>query len=508
MFSNSFKVITIGFGTMLFFLILVATVALTSTHSLNEQINELVHNRNVKTNLISDMRNIARERSLSLYRMVLLQDPFEVDEEQMRMSSLAGQFLENREQLLQLKMSEDEELMLSLTLEQAYISTRFQRELVEIIKQESFDDAKEFLMQKAIPEQNLLLSKYDELIDLQKKKSELEAQSANKKHIQTRVFLFVFSLSIIAVGLGISIFVIRKTTRAEKALRAANENLESRVLERTHSLFEANQELQATIETLKDTQEQLVQAEKMASLGSLVAGISHEINTPIGIGVTAVTHLQEQHNDFIEHYKNDTMTREHLDDYLSQSDEVCKIVIKNINRAADLIKTFKQIAVDQSTNEFSNIDLHHYVDDILMSLHPKIKQTNVTVNNQCDTDLSIYTNPGAIYQVLSNLVLNSLIHAYDEGDTGNINVIAHVQEAMLELTYSDDGKGISEENLKKIFDPFFTTKRGAGGSGLGLHIIYNLVTNTLKGTIRAASKEGEGTSFFISLPMFEPPKTD
>lgn len=503
MFSSSGKVISIGFGIMLLFLILVTTVATTSTRSLNEKIDSLVHNRNVKTTLISDMRNIARERSMSLYRMVLLQDPFEVDEEQIHMSFLAGQFLNNREQLLSLKMSDDEELMLRLTLEQAYLSTRVQRELLGIIKNESFEIAKEFLMTKAIPEQNILLKKYDELLDLQKKKSELEAKDANKEHKRSKIFLLLFSSSIIGVGILISIFIIRKTASAEKQLLEANETLETRVLERTESLYHANQELQATIETLEDTQEQLVQAEKMASLGSLVAGISHEINTPIGIGVTAVTHLQEHHNNFVKEYENDTMTREDLESYLKESHEVCEIVLKNIHRAADLIKNFKQIAVDQSTDQFSDVDLNDYIDDILLSLHPKLKQTNISVSNQCDPKLTFFSNPGAIYQVISNLILNSLIHAYEPGDTGNITIISKRNDDIVTIDYSDDGKGIDKENLKQIFDPFFTTRRGAGGTGLGLHIIFNLVNNTLKGSIKVKSEINKGTHFIINIPVFK-----
>ena len=316
---NSQKVITFGFGLMLLFLILITAVGLTNITSLNDKINDLVHIRNVKTSLISDMRNIARERSLSLYRMVLLKDPFDIDEEQVHMSLLAGQFLKDREQLFNIEMTADEQKNIEQTLEHVYASTKIQKELLSIIKTESFDKAQEFLMNTAIPEQNRLLLKYDQLLDFHNEISKNVALDADKKYQSTLIFLFLFSLSIIIIGILVSLYVIKKSTMAERQLREANETLEIHVLNRTKSLYHANQELQATVETLQDTQAQLVQAEKMASLGSLVAGISHEINTPIGVGLTAITYLQEQQQGFIANYEADTLTQEDFEKYMQQS---------------------------------------------------------------------------------------------------------------------------------------------------------------------------------------------
>ena len=499
---NSQKVISFGFGLMLLFLILITTVGLTNITALNDEINDLVHIRNAKTSLISDMRNIARERSLSLYRMVLLKDPFDIDEEQVHMSLLAGQFLKDREQLFNIEMTAAEQKNIEQTLEHVYASTKIQKELLSIIKTESFDKAQEFLMNTAIPEQNRLLLKYDQLLDFQNEISKNVALDADKKHQSTLIFLFMFSLSIITIGVLVSLYVIKKSTKAERQLREANETLETHVLNRTTSLYHANQELQATVETLQDTQAQLVQAEKMASLGSLVAGISHEINTPIGVGLTAITYLQGQQQDFTANYEADTLTQEDFEKYLQQSHEACNIVAKNINRAAELIKNFKQIAVDQSHEVFSTIDLCKYIDDILLSLNPKLKQTNITIENHCDPHLSLYTDPGVIYQVLSNLILNSLLHAYEENETGTIVITAEKKSDAIQIKYCDDGKGIAPENLNSIFDPFFTTRRGSGGSGLGLHIVFNLITSTLEGSIKVKNGEDKGCCFFIKLPLF------
>lgn len=497
------KIISLGFGLMLLFLILITSVGFTNIATLHDQIDVLVHVRNVKTTLISDMRNIARERSLSLYRMVLLQDPFDIDEEKVQMSLLAGQFLKRRDQLNELPMTPEEKQQLHETLELVYNSTRIQRQLLEVIKEGSFLNAKIFLMETAIPKQNQLLARYDQLLDFQHKISREEARNAEDTYYHTLFFLTVFSLSIIITGVLVSLFVVRKSITAEKQLREANETLEARVLERTTSLYNANQELQATVETLQDTQEQLVQAEKMASLGSLVAGVSHEINTPIGVGLTAITYLQEQGQKIDRHYEAERLSQEHLEEFLEQSREACGIVVNNIKRAAEIIKNFKRIAVDQTNEAFSVIDLHKYIDEILMSLYPKLKKTKVQVVNYCVPELKLYTNPGVIYQIFSNLILNALLHAYEPDDEGVIRIKVKTENDHVDISFCDDGKGIEKDNLKKIFDPFFTTRRGSGGTGLGLNIVFNLVTTNLHGSINVRSTVGEGSCFLISLPELD-----
>jgi len=498
---SSQKVISFGFGLMLLFLILITTVSLTNVTVLHDKIDVMVNVRNVKINLISDMRNIARERSLSLYRMVLLQDPFDIDEEKTQMSLLAGQFLKDRDQLTSLPMTADEKKQLEETLELVYDSTRTQKKLLGIIQNESFEEAKKFLMDTAIPKQNHLLKNYDLLLGFQNEISENEAVDAENTYHQTLIFLIVFSSSIIIIGILVSLYVIKKSISSERQLREVNETLETRVFERTTSLNNTNQELQATIETLKDTQDQLVQAEKMASLGNLVAGVAHEINTPVGVGLTAITFLQEQEQALHKQYEDDTITREHLESFLQESNEACNLVVSNIKRAATIIENFKRIAVDQTNEQFSVIDLSNYFNDIIMSLNPKIKQTKVIVSNCCSPGLTLYTNPGVIYQVISNLILNSILHGYEPQDEGVISINAKQEADHIDIKFCDDGKGIPEENLKKIFDPFFTTRRTMGGTGLGLNIVFNLITSTLHGNINVESKPNKGTCFLINIPI-------
>lgn len=267
------------------------------------------------------------------------------------------------------------------------------------------------------------------------------------------------------------------------------------------ALIEANQNLSHTIATLRDTQSQLVQSEKMASLGALVAGISHEINTPIGIGVTSATTLQEEFKILSRAFDGGTLKRSSLERFIAHGLNGCDILVNNLLRAAELIRSFKQVAVDQSSDEWRHLNLHDYIDEIILSLRPRFKGSAVQVFNVSNRHFTIRTHPGAIYQILSNLLLNALIHAYESRQPGSIRISAEQMGEEIQLDFADDGKGISPEIEDRIFDPFFTTRRGAGGSGLGLHIVYNLVAGTLGGVIHLIKNEGPGTTFRIRFPL-------
>jgi len=267
------------------------------------------------------------------------------------------------------------------------------------------------------------------------------------------------------------------------------------------ALIDANQNLSHTIATLRDTQSQLVQSEKMASLGALVAGISHEINTPIGIGVTSATTLQEEFKGLSRAFDGGTLKRSSLERFIAHGLNGCDILVNNLLRAAELIRSFKQVAVDQSSEEWRHLNLHDYIDEIILSLKPRLKGSTVQVLNASNRHLTIRTHPGAIYQILSNLLLNALTHAYEPGQPGRIRISAEQVGEELQLDFADDGKGISSDIEDRIFDPFFTTRRGAGGSGLGLHIVYNLVAGTLGGVIHLVKHAGPGTTFRIRFPL-------
>ncbi|MEO5362072.1 MAG: HAMP domain-containing histidine kinase [Magnetococcus sp. DMHC-8] len=262
----------------------------------------------------------------------------------------------------------------------------------------------------------------------------------------------------------------------------------------------ANDALQQSLVMIKRTQSQLVESEKMASLGSLVAGVAHEINTPLGTGVTAASFLAQKSRECVDRFAEGTLRKTELERFLSDVVESTHMISHNLGRAAELIRSFKQVAVDRTHEDRRTFRLHEYIHHVLLSLRPRLKQTRHGVAVQCPETLEINSCPGALSQIITNLVVNSLIHAWQEGEAGKI--LFHVVETGgdIRLRYSDNGCGMEEKDRLRIFEPFFTTARQRGGSGLGLHIVFNLVTQTLKGTIHCVSAPGEGTLYEIYLP--------
>ncbi len=280
-----------------------------------------------------------------------------------------------------------------------------------------------------------------------------------------------------------------------KKLKDYSQNLEQKVEERTRELSEA-------LDNLKTTQKQLVEAEKMASLGGLVAGIAHEINTPVGVGVTAASVLAGDAEDFRDLFRQQKMKKSDLEEFVETSIQSSQMILTNLERASELIQSFKQVAVDQSSEEIRTFQLREYINEIILSLGPKLKKTAHSVVIECETDIQLDSYPGVFSQIFTNLVLNALIHAFDpEAEPGTITIRATADDTDLHITFSDNGKGIEVANLSRIFDPFFTTRRGSGGSGLGLHIIYNLIVQKLGGTITCDSTVGVGTTFSIKVPL-------
>ena len=335
------------------------------------------------------------------------------------------------------------------------------------------------------------------------------------------------------VGIGTDITKIRE---AEDALRTVNEMLEGKVSERTQELIALNeemtainQELTATNESLLHTndqlqkevaerkkmeqslreslrrqqtmQEYLIQSEKMAALGSLVAGVAHEVNTPVGVGVTAASHLKQITEEFAALCATGAPRRRDLTAYLDDIAEASEILQKNLERASILIKSFKKISADQSSEERRIFKAKGYLDEIILSMNPQLKKTRHKIAVECDENLEIDGFPGAFAQVVTNLVMNSLSHAYGSDEAGVLRITLTEEDAAACLVYSDDGRGIAPEVLPQIFDPFFTTKRGAGGTGLGLSVVFNIVVQQFGGTITCNSHLGQGAIFTIYFPL-------
>ncbi len=282
----------------------------------------------------------------------------------------------------------------------------------------------------------------------------------------------------------------------DQELQKARVELENRVAETE----QANSALNDTLTRLKETQEQLVHQEKMASLGSLVAGVAHEINTPIGVGVTAASTLQSATEDTASAYESGKLTDTGLRKFMSTAVQSAGILLTNLNRAASLIQSFKQVAVDQTSSEVRTFNLKEYLDEVFLSLRPRLKKTRLAVSMTVPEDLELFSYPGALSQIITNLVMNSLVHGYPEETDGVLSVSVEELESDITLHYRDDGVGINADDLQRVFDPFFTTRRGTGGSGLGMHIVFNLVTQQLKGVIKMESELGQGVHVTIRMP--------
>ncbi len=266
-------------------------------------------------------------------------------------------------------------------------------------------------------------------------------------------------------------------------------------------LLETNAALLKSLETVKYAQAQLTQSETMAALGGLVAGVSHEINTPLGIGFTSSTFLRGKTQKVLEVYERDELTRADLEEFFEVVSESTRLIETNLSRANDLVRSFKRVAVDQSSNDRRTFNMKKYAEEILVSLRPKWKHTKHTVQLHCPDDLEIDGFPGAVSQIFSNLIINSLNHAFPDDAAGNISIAISRDEGGVHMRYRDDGKGMEPAEVKRIFEPFFTTARNRGGSGLGMHIVDNLVTQTMGGSIECSSKPGEGVEFSLRFPI-------
>ena len=297
----------------------------------------------------------------------------------------------------------------------------------------------------------------------------------------------------------------RARERVEQDIRELNEQLEAKVQYRTQDLAASNLDLQEAVSSLKRTQTQLVESEKMAALGGLVAGVAHEINTPIGICVTVASHLRERLLGLREAYARG-MRRSDLEAFIEEGDQAIDLISGNLRRAADLVRSFKQVAVDQSSEDRRKFDLATYAKEILISLSPRLKRRlrPIEVDVQIEEGVQIDSFPGVFAQILTNLVMNSLIHAFDEDSAGQITISGQRSDKGVCLTIEDNGRGMDEETRARIFEPFFTTKRGSGGSGLGLHITFNQVTRQLGGSIRCESSPGQGAQFALEFPCSSP----
>lgn len=272
-----------------------------------------------------------------------------------------------------------------------------------------------------------------------------------------------------------------------------------------HQAEQAQLAAEKALVDLREAQAQMILQEKMASLGSLVAGVAHEVATPVGLTVTGASQLRTETAQILADAEAGRLRRSTFDDYLKLVDELATLIEKNAARAAQLIQSFKEVAVDQSSDARRPFDLAPYVAEIVSSLSPRIRHAGHKVELDIPDGIEMDGYPGAMAQVITNLIINSIMHGYPDDRHGTLRLSARLQPGdLISLIYSDDGAGIPRALWPRIFEPFFTTKRGMGGSGLGLHLLYNIVTVRMGGTVRVSAADGGGAQFTLEFPRISP----
>lgn len=299
---------------------------------------------------------------------------------------------------------------------------------------------------------------------------------------------------------------ITKTHEMQADLKALNLDLEKRVKERTRELEKANRDLADTVHTLEIAKDELVQSEKLAALGGMVAGIAHELGTPVGNSKIAMTTLRDHLGSF--HKQMETgLRRSTLENFLEDIDTATDISTRNLEKANLLIMTFKQVAADRTSSQRRSFNLHEVIDEVLLTMHPTLKRSSVKVLTDVDITLNLDSYPGSLGQVVTNLINNALMHGFGEEEEGEIIIRAKSKDVrQLTISIEDNGKGMDEAILNRVFEPFFTTRLGSGGTGLGMHLIHNIITNILGGKVQVWSQPGEGTRVIVDIPLNAPGK--
>lgn len=398
-------------------------------------------------------------------------------------------------------------LVLLFSLAFSSLLTNPLNELTEQINQFDIDDpeaSKLHVINYENNELSILQNAYNNLIDelvIYKEKlavTQSKVISANSKldeqnlMLEQEVARKTSSLSTTMLKMEIQ---QRELLDQQQKLQA--ENSRRSITEKT--LLETNHELKGSIIELKKAQERLLDAEKMAVLGTMSAEVTHEINTPIGVSITSTTYLADLLIKLKADIENNKLSKRELNDFTDNSQQGLNLLLNNLERASDLVTSYKQVAVDQISEKIRQINLAKYLDEIIHSLHPKLKKTNHTIKVNCPSDAEIYCHAGAISQIFTNLIINSVLHGFKNINRGEITITVQFNGEQIHIVYKDNGHGLSEHQLAHLFDPFFTTESGKGGTGLGTHIVHNLVTDTLGGIIHASSAVDKGLTYEIKF---------
>lgn len=382
------------------------------------------------------------------------------------------------------------------------------QDLTEQIRQIDLDDPEASKLHSMSYEQNelnILEEAYNNLIDelvdfkdklaISKRETDLAKEKIDEQNLQLEQEVARKTSSLSSTMLKMEVQQ-KQLLKQKQSLQEEN----TRRSQTEKTLTTTNKDLIHSIKELNKAKERLLEAEKMASLGKISAEVSHEMSTPVGISITSSSYLLEQILRLQQDLEQNKMSKKSVTDFIKGANKSAQLLTSNLNRASELLTSFKHVAVDQTSDKTRLINIANYIDEIIQSIHPKLKKTNHCIKVHCDESIEIYSHPGAIGQIIINLIINSITHAFENINRGEITIDVKLHHNKLHIDYKDNGHGLSQEAQQRLFEAFYTTKAGKGGTGLGTHIIKNLVIDTLNGTITAHSELEQGLSYHIELP--------
>lgn len=524
--------LALSYGAVIALLIAMSFVGLGMLSRLSATTDDALQDKYPKTILVNQVVNELEVIARAMRNTLFLNEAEQIQEQLDDIRSANTRMAETLARLRREIVGEPARAILHdmEVVHSAYIVN--QEDFIRLVEEKRMSEAKNLLLVDLNPYQ---VQYFDLLRKLNLYQSELMNNASSEvalTYVSARNVILVLTLSAALLSLLITVVITRSLLKqlggepdyaAEVAQQIARGNLNSqimlmkgdqtsllsvmssmrdRLVERTEALENTNSELEATVETLKRTQTDLVASEKMAALGSLVAGVAHELNTPLGNSVLAASTIADLARLLSESIASHQLRRAELDQNLKEMQQGSEILLRNLSRASELVVSFKQVAVDRQTSQFREFRLTDVVDETLLTLHPIYKKMDCEILTDIPSDISMHSYPGPLGQVITNLVHNALVHGFENQRPGKIRLSAqHISPNRLLLVIADDGVGIAPENLPRIFDPFFTTKLGKGGSGLGLHIVYNIVHTILLGNIQVSSELDAGTRFELTLPI-------
>lgn len=441
---------------------------------------------------MQDMRKRESELSQTLNRQTQ-----QFNDAEKRLHTL-NQELTKREAIAEQRQIELVSLKKSIDIQQLSIAAK-EQQLEEVIAQLSLAKSdlaeKQKLSEQSARENKAMANRIvaNRRI-LEKQQSQLDQQgeqlfrkneelAERKERIEQQRFYLLVLVLIIAIAAVVSVLIVWLFVKNKRTTR----------------------KLSQTLTNLKSMQEQLIQSEKLASLGKLTAGVAHEINTPLGIAVTSTSSALEHTKEVRQSFEQNALSKTVVKKYLHAIEQAAELNMSSLNRVIELLNNFKQVAADQVIGEIRRINLSEYISEIMQTLSSELKRYHVNYQYIGEDDLEVTTVPGAIAQILTNLVTNSLKHGFTEQESGKIKIevtsaLNSEDEEIIRLVYSDDGQGMTNEVLQNIYEPFFTTKRHSGGTGLGMNIVYNIIKQKLHGDIVIESAPQQGSRFMITLP--------